>query len=104
MTITGDTNALSCNPVESFERVLARVATEPTSETGRILAGLAASLLDGHMWDTALIEKLLQPADRALCTDLFVSCMRDGLDEENRRSLSAAFAPYIDIHSPGARH
>lgn len=87
-----------------FEDVLQRVACAPAGEPGRILASFAASLANGDEFNLAQIEQLPSVSDRGLCLALFEYCLSDGLSEEARRAVSIAFAPYTDIHAPGARH
>jgi hypothetical protein len=31
-------------------------------------------------------------------------CISEGLTEDERSAASAAFAPFMEIHKPGARH
>jgi hypothetical protein len=88
----------------AFEQVLQRVAVAPAGVPGRILAAFAASLVQGVEFNLAQIEQLSEPADRALCLELFDYCMRVGLSEDERRAASAAFAPFVEIHAPGTRH
>lgn len=78
-----------------FNRVLRRVIDEPASEAGQILMGLAESLLNGEPFNMALVERL-SDADRVLCAALFESCLRDGLSEQDRQTLSEAFLPYMN--------
>ena len=88
----------------AFEQVLQRVASAPTGEPERILAAFAASLVDGEAFNLAQIEQLPDEADRLLCLTLFEYCMAEGLTEDERRTASAAFAPFVEINAPGARH
>lgn len=88
----------------NFERVFQRVTSAPTGEPGRILAGFAASLVNGEEFNLAQIEQLPDEADRLLCLALFEYCMTEGLTEDERREASDAFAPFLEIHKSGARH
>lgn len=86
-----------------FNRVLQRVIDAPASEAGRIFTDLAGSLLNGEPFNATMIDRL-SDADRALCAALFESCLRDGLSEEDRHTLSEGFMPYIESRSIGTRH
>jgi len=88
----------------AFEPVLQRVASAPATEAGRVLAKFAASLVNGEAFNLAQIEQLPEEADRALCLALFDYCMMVGLSEDERRAAAAAFAPFVEIYTPGARH
>ena len=87
-----------------FEQVLQRVAAAIGGEPERILAALAASLLNSEEINLIQIERLPDEADRLLCFALFDYCMTVGVTEDERREASAAFAPFVDIHAPGTRH
>lgn len=87
-----------------FEQVLQRVTAAPTGQPGRILAAFAASLLDGEAFNLAQIEQLPDEADRLLCLALVEYCMAEGLSEDERRTASAEFAPFVEIHESGTRH
>lgn len=88
----------------SFENVFQRVAAAPGGEPERILAAFASSLLNSDAFNLAQIEQLTNEDDRHLCLALFEFCMSVGLTEDERREASDAFAPFVEINSPGTRH
>ncbi len=88
----------------AFEPVFQRVAAAPTGEPGRVLSAFASSLLNGDEFILTQIEQLPDEADKRLCLAMLDYCMTAGLSECERRAASAAFAPFVEIHAPGARH
>ena len=63
----------------------------------------AFSLIEGDAFDLSQIERLPASA-QALCLALFEYCLTVGLTEDERRAASAAFAPFVGMYAPGARH
>lgn len=87
----------------ALEPVFQSVAAAPTGEAGRVLALFAFSLVEGEAFDLSQIERLPEAA-QALCLALFEYCLTVGLTEDERRAACAAFAPFVAMHAPGARH
>jgi len=86
-----------------FERVFQRVASDYSSETAQTLAAFATSLLGDVEFDLSKLNGLAK-ADQDLALGLFEFCIGEGLTEDERSAASAAFAPFVEIHKPGARH
>jgi hypothetical protein len=86
-----------------FERVFQRVASDYSCEAGHTLAAFATSLLGDVEFDLSKLNGLAK-ADQVLALGLFEFCMSEGLTEDERSAASAAFAPFVEIHKPGARH
>jgi hypothetical protein len=89
--------------VGEFERVFQRVASDYSCETAHTLAAFATSLLGDVEFDLSKLNGLTK-ADQDLALGLFEFCMSEGLTEDERSAASAAFAPFVEIHKPGARH
>ena len=86
-----------------FERVFQRIASDFSCKAAHTLAAFATSLLGGVEFDLSTINRLAK-ADQYLALGLFEFCMSEGLTEDERSAASAAFAPFVEIHKPGARH
>lgn len=87
----------------ALEPVYQAVAAAPTGEAGRVLALFAFSLVEGEAFDLSQIERLPEDA-QGLCLALFEYCLTVGLAEDERHAACAAFAPFVAMHAPGARH
>ena len=86
-----------------FERVFQRVASYYSCEAAHTLAAFATSLLGDVEFDLSKLNGL-DKADQDLALGLLEFCMSEGLTEDERSVASAAFAPFVEIHKPGARH
>ncbi len=86
-----------------FERIYQHIASDYSCEATYTLAAFATSLLGDIEFDLSTINKLTK-ADQNLALGLFDFCMSEGLTEDERRAASAEFAPFLEIHKPGARH
>ncbi|MEI6385675.1 MAG: hypothetical protein WCQ50_03505 [Spirochaetota bacterium] len=86
-----------------FERIFQHVASDYSCEASYTLAAFATSLLGDIEFDLSTLNRLAK-ADQNLALDLFYFCMSEGLTEDERSAASAAFAPFVEIHKPGARH
>ena len=86
-----------------FEQVLQRVASDSSCDAAHTLAAFAASLLGDAEFDLSKLNGLSK-ADQDLALGLFEFCMSEGLTEDERSMASTAFAPFVEIHKPGARH
>ncbi len=86
-----------------FERVFQRVASYYSCEAAHTLAAFATSLLGDVEFDLSKLNGLCK-ADQDLALGLFEFCMSEGLTEDERSMASTAFAPFVEIHKPGARH
>ena len=86
-----------------FERVFQRVASDYSCEAAHTLAAFATSLLGDVEFDLSKLNGLAK-ADQDLALGLFEFCMSEGLTEDERSVASAAFAAFVEIHKPGARH
>ena len=87
----------------TFEHILQRVSTAPTSESSRIFTEFANSLLNNHEYDLSQIEQLSKN-DQLLALTLFEFCMNTGLTEDERNAASNAFAPFTEINIPRTKH
>ena len=88
----------------TFDDVLQRVASSPTTAAARVLAAFAAALANSEEFNLEQIEQLPEQVDQDLCLSLFEYCMSVGLAEDERQAIAAAFAPYVEIHAAGTRH
>ena len=86
-----------------FERVFQRVASYYSCKAAHTLAAFATSLLGDVEFDLSKLNGL-DKADQDLALGLLEFCMSEGLTEDDRSVASAAFAPFVEIHKPGARH
>jgi hypothetical protein len=86
-----------------FERVFQRVASYYSCEAAHTLAAFATSLLGDVEFDLSKLNGL-DKADQDLALGLLEFCMSEGLTEDERSVASAVFAPFVEIHKPGARH
>ena len=89
--------------IDAFEQVYQRVTSDSTGEQGHAMALFVFALVEGFAFDLSQIEQLPEP-DQVACLDLFDYCLNSGLTEDERSAASAAFRPFVEIHSPGWRH
>jgi len=92
-------------PLEGvFKAIHSRVSGNPHGMSSKALVAFIMALVNEREFDLSRIEDMPEKEAQELASAVLDYCLFEGMAEEERKAIEAAFAPYDELCSVGRRH
>ncbi|MDY0134399.1 MAG: hypothetical protein RBS14_01770 [Atribacterota bacterium] len=92
-------------PLEGvFKAIHGRVSRDPFSVSNQALVAFIMALVNEREFDLSRIEDMPDQEAQELAGAVLDYCLFDGMAEEQRQAIDAAFTPYDELAAPERRH